>query len=90
MGKSLTDRGQTMSYNIHIYDKLSEERRQTMQHEAAQRRLLASLPHRHSLTRRAIGRLGVALVAVGSKLEQFDHHGEPAAPGILQYERQIR
>ena len=63
-----------MSYNIHIFDKLSEERRQTMRQEAAQRRLLASLPHRHNFARRALGRLGVALMAVGSKLEQFDHH----------------
>jgi len=63
-----------MSYNRYLYDKLYEEHRQTIQHEAAQRRLLASLPHRHGLARRAIGRLGVALVTVGSKLEQFDHH----------------
>ena len=68
------DRGQTMSYNRYLYDKLYEEHRQTIQREAAQRRLLASLPHRHGLARRAIGRFGVALVAVGSKLAQFDHH----------------
>ena len=63
-----------MSHNRYLYDKLYEEHRQTIQREAAQRRLLASLPHRHGLARRAIGRLGVALVTVGSKLEQFDHH----------------
>ncbi len=79
-----------MSYNRYLYDKLYEEHRQTIQREAAQRRLLASLPHRHGLARRAIGRLGVALVTVGSKLEQFDHHGEPVVPGVLQYERQVR
>jgi hypothetical protein len=63
-----------MSYNRYLYDKLYEEHRQTIQREAAQRRLLTSLPHRHGLARRAIGRLGITLVAVGSKLEQFDHH----------------
>jgi hypothetical protein len=79
-----------MSYNRYLYDKLYEEHRQTMQREAAQRRLLVSLPHRHGLVRRAIGRFGVALVAVGSKLEQFDHHSEPVVPGVLHYERQVR
>jgi hypothetical protein len=65
-----------MSYNFHLHDKLHEEHRQTLQREMAQRRVLAGLPQRKSLGRRVVGRLGVALIAVGSRLEQFGHHGE--------------
>ncbi len=68
--------------SMHLYDKLREEHRQTIQREAAQRRLLADLPRHHSIGRRAVGRLGVALVTLGSRLEQFDHHSEPAMPGV--------
>ncbi len=64
-----------MSYNAHLYDKLCEERRQTLQHEMAQRRMLAGIIQRKGIGRGVIGRLGVALVAVGTRLEQFDHHG---------------
>lgn len=67
-----------MSFNAHIHDKLREERRQALLHEMAQRRMLAGLPQRNGVGRRMIGRLGVALVSLGSRLEQFKHRGEPA------------
>ena len=71
-----------MSYYLHLHDKLCEEHRQTLQDEAMQRRMLAGLPRRKGLGRRAIGKLGVALVALGTKLEQVEHRGEPVAHGI--------
>ena len=71
-----------MSYNAYLYDKLCEERRQTLQHEMAQRRMLAGIIRRKDMGRGVIGRLGVALVAVGTRLEQFDHHSEPVMPGV--------
>jgi hypothetical protein len=66
-----------MSFNVHLYDKLWEEHRQALQHEMAQRRMLAGLPYRKSIGQRVAGRLGIALIAVGSRLEQFEHRGEP-------------
>jgi hypothetical protein len=71
-----------MSYNAYLYDKLCEERRQTLQHEMAQRRMLTGIIRRKGMGRGVIGRLGVALVAVGTRLEQFDHHSEPVMPGV--------
>jgi hypothetical protein len=79
-----------MNYNLDLHDRLCKEHHQTLEREAAQRRLLASLPRRHSIARRAIGKFGVALVAVGSKLEQIDHRREPVGPGVLKYESQAR
>jgi len=71
-----------MSYNLHIHDKLSEEYRQTLQDEAMRHRMLAGLPRRKGLGRRAIGKLGVALVALGTRLEQVEHRGDPVVHGI--------
>jgi hypothetical protein len=71
-----------MSYNLHMLDKLSEEHRQTLQDEAVRHRMLAALPRRTSLGRRAIGKLGVALVALGARLEQVEHRGDPLIHSI--------
>ncbi len=71
-----------MSFNAHLHDKLCEERRQTLQQEIAQRRLLAGLPQRKGMGRRVIGRLGVALVAIGSRLEKFEHRTKPVMRSI--------
>lgn len=65
-----------------LYDKLSEDHRQQLQHEVAQRNLLAQAPRRSGPARRAIGKLGVALVAVGSKLEQFERPRQPVISTI--------
>ena len=71
-----------MSYNLHILDKLCEEHRQTLQDEAMRRRMLAGLPRRTGPGRRAIGKLGVALVALGIRLQKVEHRGEPVVHGI--------
>ena len=67
-----------MNFNIHHYDKLAAEHRQELRHEMEQKRLLACLPH-HNVARRAAGRLGVLLVALGTRLEEFDQHGKAMA-----------
>ena len=67
-----------MNFNVHHYDELAAEHRQGLQHEMEQKRLLACLPHHH-VTRRAAGRLGVLLVALGTRLEEFDQRGRTMA-----------
>ena len=67
-----------MNFYVHHYDKLAAEHRQELRHEMEQQRLLASLPH-HNVARRAAGRLGVLLVALGTRLEEFDQHGKAMA-----------
>ncbi len=71
-----------MGYNLHLHDKLLEERRQMLQDEATRRYMLSALPHRAGIGRRAVGRLGVALIAIGSRLEQFEHGGEPVMQSV--------
>lgn len=63
--------------NYHLYDKLHADHRQELQNEVARNRLLARSSRRSGMGRRAIGKLGVALVAVGLKLEHFDHSRQP-------------
>lgn len=66
-----------MCLNVHLYDKALAQHRQDLQHEIEQQRMLAHLPrHRRRLGRRAIGRLGVKLVALGSWMEQIEQRGE--------------
>lgn len=64
-----------MSFNAHLYDKLAAEHRQDLQYEMERKRMLACLPHKH-VGRRAAGRLGVLLVAMGTRLEEFEQRGE--------------
>ncbi len=59
-------------YNHH-FNRLGEDHRQQLLQEAANRRLQACLSHRSGILRHLIGRLGVALVAVGSRLERVEH-----------------
>ena len=63
--------------NYHMYDKLQAEHRQELQDEVARNRLLARSSHRNGMGRRAIGKLGIALVALGLKLERFDQPSQP-------------
>jgi hypothetical protein len=67
-----------MNFNVYHYDKLAAERRQGLLLEMEQKRLLARLPHR-SMGRRAAGRLGILLVALGTRLEKFDQPGKAMA-----------
>lgn len=59
--------------NYHLYDKLQAEHRQELQNEAERKRLLVDSSRRSGMGRRAVGKLGGALVAIGLKLEHFDH-----------------
>ena len=63
--------------NYHLYDKLQAEHRQELRDEVARNHLLARSFRRSGAGRRAIGKLGGALVAVGLKLEHFDHSRQP-------------
>ena len=63
--------------NHHLYDKLQAYHRQELQDEVRRNRLLAGSPRRSGVGRRAVGKLGGVLVAVGLKLEHFDHARQP-------------
>lgn len=63
--------------NYHLYDKLQAEHRQELQNEVARNRLLTRSSRRSGMGRRAVGKLGGALVAVGLKLEHFDQSRQP-------------
>ena len=67
-----------MNFNVHYYDMFVAEHRQGLQHEMEQKRLLAGLP-RNNVARRVAGRLGVLLVALGTRLEEFDHRRKTMA-----------
>ena len=57
---------------LYMHEKLAEEHRQELQHEAEQRRLIAHIPHRSSMARHTIARLGAFLITVGMWLEQVE------------------
>jgi hypothetical protein len=59
--------------NPYLYEKALEARRRDLRHEAEVRRLLAHLPKRLSMARRAAGKLGVLLVKLGMLLKQLEH-----------------
>lgn len=63
--------------NDYLYDKLNAEHRQALQNEVARNRLRVRSSRRSGMGRRAVGKLGAALVAVGLKLEHFDHARQP-------------
>jgi len=59
-----------MAYNNYHSAKLAEAHRQDLLHEAAQQRLLAHLPPRRSISRRAAHTLGLFLIKLGMWLKQ--------------------
>ena len=59
--------------NYHLYDKLQAEHRQELRDEVARGRLLVRSSRRSGVGRRVVGKLGGALVAIGLRLEHFDH-----------------
>jgi len=68
-----------MGFQMHMYERLLEERRQNLQHEGEQRRLLANVQtHRHG-ARWLVSKLGAAMVAVGTRLEHVN--AVPATAG---------
>jgi hypothetical protein len=62
-----------MTPNPYLYEKALEVRRQDLRHEAEVRRLLARLPKRRSMGRRAAGKFGVLLLKLGMWLKQLEH-----------------
>jgi hypothetical protein len=65
----------------HYYDKLSQDHRQRVQADAERRRVANALPRQYrqpGLGRHALGKLGAALVALGSRLERIEQSGKPA------------
>jgi hypothetical protein len=66
-----------MCLNVHLYEKVLAQHHQDLQREIEHQHMLAHLPrHRRRLGRRAIGRLGVKLVALGSGMEQIEQRGK--------------
>ena len=66
-----------------LYNKLSQDHRQQMQADAAMRHMakrLPTQPRQSGLGRHVIGRIGSALVALGSRLEQIEQTGNPVLP----------
>ena len=66
-----------MSFHVHLYDDALVQRRQELLQKADRERKLTRLPRRKGLGRRTVGRIGVLLIALGSRLEQFERHGKP-------------
>jgi len=56
----------------YLYEKALEARRRDLRHEAEVRRLLAQLPKRQSMAKRAAGKLGVLLLKLGMWLKQLE------------------
>ena len=59
---------------LYMHEKLAEEHRQKLLHEAEQRRLVAHMPHRSNTGRHAIARFGAFLVTMGMWLERVERH----------------
>ena len=62
-----------MLANQHLYEKELEMRRRDLQREMEKRQLLAQLPKRLNMRRRAAGKLGVLLLKLGMRLKQLEH-----------------
>jgi hypothetical protein len=62
-----------MLNNQHLYEKELEMRRRDLLHEMEKRQLLAQLPKRLNMSRRAAGKLGVLLLKLGMRLKQLEH-----------------
>ena len=62
-----------MSSKIYLEEKAREAHYRNLLREAEKRRLLAQLPqHRRSMSRRAVGKLGILLLKLGTWLKQFE------------------
>ena len=71
-----------MHPDLRVHHTLNEERRQQLLQESARQRVLAGLPRHPGLGRRAVGRLGLALIALGTRLERFEQAQRPALSSI--------
>lgn len=62
-----------MGPNMYLYEKEREAHDQALRREAEKRRLLAHLPrYRRSMSRLAVGKLGMLLLKLGTWLKQFE------------------
>lgn len=68
-----------MDFQMYMHERLLEERRQKLQHEGEQRRLLANVQTRRYGARWLMSKLGAAMVAVGTRLEHVN--AVPATAG---------
>jgi hypothetical protein len=62
-----------MLNNQYLYEKALEVRYQDLRNEMEKRQLLAHLPKRLNMSRRAAGMLGVLLLKLGMRLKQLEH-----------------
>jgi hypothetical protein len=62
-----------MLSNQHLYEKELEMRRRDLRREMEKRQLLAQLPKRLNISRRAAGKFGVLLLKLGLWLKQLEH-----------------
>ena len=65
-----------MLNNQNLYEKVLEIRQRDLRLEMEYRHLLARLPKRFHLGRRAAGKLGLLLIKLGMRLKQFEHPQE--------------
>jgi hypothetical protein len=71
-----------MLNNQYLYEKELEMRRRDLRHELEERRLLAQLPKRPNMSRRAAGKLGVLLLKLGLWLKQLEHPQTALEDGV--------
>ena len=62
-----------MLNNQYLYEKALEMHHRDLRNEMEARRLIAQLPKRLNLARRAAGKLGVLLLKLGLWLKQLEH-----------------
>jgi hypothetical protein len=62
-----------MLNNQHLYEKALEVRYRDLRNEMEKKQLLAQLPKRLNMSRRAAGMLGVLLLKLGMSLKQLEH-----------------
>jgi hypothetical protein len=61
-----------MGPNMYLYEKAREAYYHDLRRQIEERHLLAHLPRRRSMGRRAVGKLGVLLLKLGAWLKQFE------------------
>jgi hypothetical protein len=72
--KKFVQRGDNlMLTNQYLYEKEVEMRHRKLHDEMEKSRLLAQLPKRPNMSRRAAGKLGVLLLKLGLWLKQLEH-----------------
>ncbi len=60
--------------HLYMHEKLADEHRQELLHEAGQRRLVTHVSYRSGIGRHAIARFGAFLVTLGMWLERAEQY----------------